>query len=149
MASNGKYTPRQILNAFYSAEREYMSSTPDTRDFTGIAATLAPEFRLEQTPALPYAGLYIGPDGMQDWARRMADHFEVVDVQNLEIFENPGSDRIVVLSNVHFKVRETGEELDFPFCQAVTVDLERGVMVEMRPFYWDVAAVNKALGHTE
>lgn len=149
MASNGKYTARQILNSFYLAEREYMSSTPDTRDFTGIAATIAPEFRLEQTPALPYGGVYIGPDGMQDWACRMANYFEVVDVQNPEVFENPGSDRIVVLSKVHFKVRETGQELNFPFCQAITVDLERGVMVEMRPFYWDVAAVNKALGHAE
>jgi hypothetical protein len=27
----------------------------------------------------------------------------------------------------------------------MTVDLENGVIDEMRPFYWDVAAVNKAL----
>jgi hypothetical protein len=146
MSSNTKSTPRQILDSFYEAERIYMSSPPNQRDFTGIAATLAPDFRMEQTSALPYAGVYIGPSGMQDWARRMADYFEVVDVRNPEIFESPGSDRIVVLSTVHFKVRGSGLEMEYPFCQAVTVDCERGVMTEMRPFYWDVAGVNAALG---
>ncbi|KAJ5348442.1 hypothetical protein MYU51_016943 [Penicillium brevicompactum] len=146
MSSNIRFTPRQILDSFYEAERIYMSSPPDQRDFTGIAATLAPDFRMEQTSALPYAGVYIGPSGMQDWARRMADYFEVVDVRNPEIFESPGSDRIVVLSTVHFKVRGSGQEMEYPFCQAVTVDCDRGVMTEMRPFYWDVAGVNAALG---
>ncbi|CRG89110.1 hypothetical protein PISL3812_06145 [Talaromyces islandicus] len=147
MASDAKYTAREVLDAFYKAEKEYMEAAPEARDFTGIAATLSSDFRMEQTSALPYAGLYVGPDGMQDWTRRMADYFDVVDVQNPEIFERPNSDRIVVLSNVHFKVRNTGQEMDFPFCQSVTVDLVRGVIVELRPFYWDVAEVNKALGH--
>ena len=142
-----KYTAREVLDAFYEAEREYMAAAPETRDFTGIAKTLAPDVRMEQTSDLPYAGVYRGPAGMQEWAQRMADYFDVVDVQNPEMFERANSDRIVVLSNVHFKVRRTGLELDFPFCQAFTVDLERGVIVEMRPFYWDVAEVNKALGH--
>lgn len=147
MTSSPKYTAREVLDAFYKAEREYMAAAPEDRDFSGIAATLAPNVRMEQTSALPYAGVYVGPHGMQDWTRRMADYFDVVDVQNPEIFERPNSDRIVVLSNVHFKVRSTGEEMDFPFCQAITVDLERGVIVELRPFYWDVAAVNKSLGY--
>ncbi|KAJ6139109.1 hypothetical protein N7471_005595 [Penicillium samsonianum] len=148
MASNQKFTPREVLEAFYKAERVYMQAAPDKRDYASIAATLAPNFRMEQTSALPYGGLYIGQDGMQDWTRRMADYFEVVDVQNPEYFERAGSDKIVILSNIHFKVRKTGQELDFPFCQSVTVDLERGVIVEMRPFYWDVAEVNKALGYS-
>lgn len=147
MASNQKFTAREVLDAFYKAESEYMQATPDKRDYAGIAATLAPNFRMEQTSALPYAGVYIGQDGFQDWTRRMADYFEVVDVQNPEIFERAGSDRIVVLSNLHLKVRKTGLEMDFPFCQAITVDLERGVIIELRPFYWDVAGVNKALGY--
>ena len=77
----------------------------------------------------------------------VANWFEVVDVRTPEIFESPGSDRVVVLSTVHFKVRKTGEELDYPFCQVVRVDLEKGVITEMHPYYWDVAGVNKALGY--
>ncbi|KAJ5493714.1 hypothetical protein N7463_009801 [Penicillium fimorum] len=112
-----------------------MSAAPEARDFSGIAATLAPNVRLEQTSALPYAGVYIGPKGMQDWSTRMGNYFDTVDVQNPEIFERPGSDRVVVLSNVHLRVRSTGQEMTFPFCQAFTVDLEKGVILELRPFY--------------
>ncbi|KAL4793118.1 hypothetical protein BDV19DRAFT_400168 [Aspergillus venezuelensis] len=143
-----KYTARAVLDAFYDAERIYMSAAPEDRDFSGMAATMAPDVRLEQTPALPYGGVYIGPKGFQDWSTQMADHFDIVDVQNPEIFERPGSDKITVLSTVHLRVRKTGEDLNLPFCQVVTVDLEKGVMLEMKPFYWDVAAVNKALGYT-
>ncbi|KAL3474411.1 hypothetical protein BJX99DRAFT_231591 [Aspergillus californicus] len=146
MATHPKYTARGVLDAFYEAERQYMSAPPDTRDFSGIAATLSPNIRLEQTSALPYAGVYIGPTGFQDWSSRMADYFDVVDVQNPEVFERAGSDRIVVLSTVHLRVRSSGQELEFPFCQVMTVDLENGVIDEMRPFYWDVAAVNAAVG---
>lgn len=141
------HTPRSILETFYAEERKYMSSKPEARDFSGIASVLSPDYVLEQTSGLPYAGTYRGPDGMQDWARRMADYFDVVDVEKPDIFEKEGSDCIVVLSNVHFRVRKTGEDLYFPFCQAVRVDLEKGVMVEMRPFYWDVYEINRALGY--
>ncbi|KAL2835445.1 hypothetical protein BJY01DRAFT_223662 [Aspergillus pseudoustus] len=144
--STPKHTARSILESFYAAERVYMSSDPSTRDFSGIAAVVSPDFRLEQTSALPYAGTYTGPQGMQDWATAMADYFSVVDVQELEIFEREGSSKVMVLSNVHFRVRATGQDLVFPFTQAITVDLEKGVMTELRPFYWDVAAVNKAIG---
>ena len=124
-----------------------MSHPPEKRDFTKIGALVSPEFRLEQTSALPYAGVFVGLEGFQDWAQRMADYFDVVDVQDPELFEREGSNRIVVLGNLHLKVRKTGEELNFPFCQAVTVDLENGQMVNMKPFYWDVAELNRAIGY--
>ncbi|RAK95532.1 nuclear transport factor 2 family protein [Aspergillus ibericus CBS 121593] len=139
------HTPRSILETFYAAERIYMSAAPNERDFSAIAATIAPTCRLEQTAALPYAGTYLGPAGMQAWGEQMANYFSVVDVQNPEIFEREGSNRIVVLSTLHLKVRETGEELEYPFCQAVRVDLQLGQITEMRPFYWDVEGVRRAV----
>ena len=76
----------------------------------------------------------------------MSSWWSKIDVQNAEFFECEGSDRVVVLSTMKAKVRSTGEELELPFAQEVRVDLEKGVMTEMRPFYWDVARVNRALG---
>lgn len=139
-------TARSVLDKFYDAERIYMAAAPEDRDFKPVADIIAPDFRLEQTSALPYAGVYLGPGGMQDWMRRMAGYFNVVDVQNPEIFERDGSDRVVVVSNLHLRVRETGEELDFPMCQVITVDLAKGLLVKFQPFYWDVQTLNKALG---
>ncbi|OKL61386.1 hypothetical protein UA08_03838 [Talaromyces atroroseus] len=148
MTSSQAHTARSVLDAFYKAEREYMSVAPEERNFASIAATLAPNVRMEQTSALPYAGVYLGPSGMQDWTRRMADYFDIVDVQNPEIFERADSDRIVVLSNIHLRVRKSGQEMDFPFCQTFTIDLQRGVIVELRPFYWDVAAISAVKKHS-
>ncbi|KAL1863262.1 hypothetical protein Plec18167_003912 [Paecilomyces lecythidis] len=144
--SSTKHTPRSILNAFYAAERVYMSAPSDRRDFSAMGALISPDCRLEQTSGLPYAGTYVGPSGMQDWSEQMANYFSVVDVKEPEIFEREGSSRIVVVSTVHFRVRKTGEDLHYPFCQVVTVDLDKGQITEMRPFYWDVYDVNRALG---
>lgn len=51
----------------------------------------------------------------------------------------------MVLSNVRFRVKATGEELKYPFCQVMKVDRQQGFITEMRPFYWDVAGLNAAL----
>jgi len=141
-----KHTPLSILQSFYDAERIYMSAPESTRDFAGMAKTISPDMKLYQTPALPYGGTYIGPDGFQDWSRKMASYFSAIDVQDPEVFEKEGSDKIVVVSNVRFVARSTGEELRHPLAQIVKVDLEKGVMTEMRVMYWDVAGVNQALG---
>lgn len=123
-----------------------MAAAPEERSFKSTAVTLASNVRMEQTSALPYAGIYIGPKGMQEWTRKMVEYFEIVDIQNPEMFEKQGSNRIVVLSQVHFKVRKTCQDMKFPFCQAMTVDLELGLIQELRPFSRGVQAVNTALG---
>lgn len=147
MASDKAHTPRSILDAFYQAERDYMSADPKERDFSTMAALLAPDVRLHQTTALPYAGTYVGIEGFQDVARQMADYLSEVDVRNVEIFqsEHKDSNRIMSLSMVHLKIRKTGQEFDFPTTQAITVDLEKGVIKEIRPFYWDVKTFNEAI----
>ncbi|KFA80307.1 hypothetical protein S40288_05911 [Stachybotrys chartarum IBT 40288] len=143
-----KHTARSILEAFYDEERKYMSAPAESRDFSPAAALFAPDFRLEQTSALPYAGTFIGPQGMQDWAQQAAELFDIIDVQSPEILEREGSNRVVSVSTVHFRVRKTGEDLHYPFCQVVSVDLEKGTITEIRPFYWDVQDLNRAIGYT-
>ena len=123
-----------------------MSAPAEKRDISPLRAIVSPEYQLVQTSALPYAGSYVGPEGLQAWAEQMSDYFDVVDVQEPEIFEREGSNRIVVLANLYLRVRTTGEDLHFPFCQAVTVDLDKGLLTEMRPFYWDVKRLNEAVG---
>jgi hypothetical protein len=142
------HTARSILDAFYDAERIYMASSPEERDFSSMAATLSKEVKLRQTSGLPYAGDYVGPEGFQKWAQDMANYFDKVDVQKPEVFEREGSNRIISLSYLYLRVRNTGEELKYPLCQVMTVDLEAGVIKSIMPFYWDVYALNKAIGHT-
>jgi ketosteroid isomerase-like protein len=49
---------------------------------------------------------------------------------------------LVVLTDVHARARATGRELDFPIVQTITV--EDGRITEVRPFYWDTAAIADA-----
>lgn len=79
----------------------------------------------------------------------MADCFDIVDVQNPEVFKREGSERNVSLGNLHLRVRETGEELDFPVCQVFSVDLEAAVITSIQSFYWDVYQLNRAIGHRQ
>ncbi|KAM0352993.1 hypothetical protein ACHAPU_001878 [Fusarium lateritium] len=148
MATTKPHTARSVLESFYEAERIYMAASPEEREFSGMAATLSKEVILKQSSGLPYAGIYNGPEGFQKWARDMADYFDKVDVQSPEIFESQGSNRIVSLSYLHLRVRKTGEELKQPLCQVIQVDLEAGVIKSIMPFYWDVYALNKTIGHT-
>ena len=65
MSTAGPSTATKILNRFYEAERIYMSTPPEEADFSGMAATLARDMKLYQSPDLPYGGLYEGHDGRQ------------------------------------------------------------------------------------
>jgi ketosteroid isomerase-like protein len=49
---------------------------------------------------------------------------------------------LVVLTQVHARVRVTGRELGFPILQTVTV--RHGRIAEVHPFYWDTAAIAQA-----
>ena len=61
MASKTLPTAAEILDRFYAAERIYMSASPEERDFSGMAATLAKDLKLSQSPDLPWGGEYEGP----------------------------------------------------------------------------------------
>jgi uncharacterized protein len=95
---------REILDMFYAAERVYMSAPPDQRDFSGLAATLSPDHKLIQTPGLPYGGIYEGHSGFFRLAEETTKRFDVVDVTEREIIENEVGGKVVVLSNVRFKL---------------------------------------------
>ena len=143
-----RITARQIMDRFYAAELVYMSSPPDEANFTDIAATLSPDLKLYQTAALPYGGVYEGHAGFLAWAKEMSKRFDMVDVAESTRKFLESDDVIVILSELRLRVRATGERLDYPFCQTVKVDLEKGVITEIRPWYWDVAGLNTALART-
>ena len=138
------------MNAFYDAELVYMALPPDKADFSIIANTLTEDVNLTQTSGLPYSGIFSGRAGFQDWAKQMNKWFSTVDVHDRGIFlpQDPASNEIIVKSKVRFVARTTGEEWIDPLLQVVTVDLEKGQISSMKPFYWDVTALNQRIGYT-
>ncbi|KAK7226780.1 hypothetical protein V2G26_014783 [Clonostachys chloroleuca] len=142
-----KHTPRQVLHKFYEAERVFTSAPAGQRNFKTIAAVLSGDFYMEQQSALPWAGEYRGPQQLKEWLERVSE-WTVIDVQNPEIFENPDSDKIVVLSRVYYACHKTGESIDFPLSQTFVIDSERGQIKEIRSYYWDIQKLNAAMGYT-
>ena len=129
-------SPREVLDAFYDAERHFMEGggTSGGASFAAMAATLDENVTLHQSPDLPFGGTYAGHDAYRAWADAMSAIFERVDAEAPAFFEN--GDTIVIACTLTTRTRGTGETMSLPMVQVVTVT--RGKIVEFRPFYWNV-----------
>lgn len=106
-----------------------------------LAPFFAADVVLHQADALPYGGTWRGHDGRQRFfvaMSRTRDVFEMVEQRFLAV----DGDLAVVATQVHARSRATGVELDFPILQ--TVRVTAGRIAEIRPYYWDTAAVAAA-----
>jgi uncharacterized protein len=127
-----------VLRAMYAAEREYLAAGgPGTANFDTLAPFFAPDVVLHQAEALPYGGVWRGRDGMEQFFVAMATTWEAFEMVEQEFLAT--SESAVVLTHVHARARATGRELDFPILQTIRVVDER--IAEVRPFYWDTAAI--------
>ena len=129
-------TAIETLKSFYEEERRYMQAGGPSAgaSFDGMASTLDPEVRLSQSPDLPWGGEYVGHAGFREWATKMSDAFDYLDVAESEFFEK--DDAVVIVCRVIAQSRRHGHRLDYPMLQYVKV--RDGRITEFRPFYWNV-----------
>lgn len=137
-------TAEDILNRFYAAERLYMASPPEKRDFTDLSETLSASVFIHQSPDMPYGGEYQGHDGFLKWSEAMATCFDRMEVSERQVLHN--GNEVVVTSTLRMRVRKSGEEVLGPLIQWIKVDRDAGTIKEIRPFYWNVRGINEALG---
>ena len=142
----GVETAQSILERFYQAERRYMSSPPEARDFSELAISLSPEMILHQSPDMPCGGEYQGHAGFMKWSEGMAACFDAMVVTNPVVLEK--DDEYVVSSTLRLRFRQSGEEIVDPLIQMVKIDRERGQIKEVRAFYWNVRGINEAIGRS-
>ena len=139
-------TPRQVLEAFYKAEKIYMQvkASGEEASFDDIAATLDPAVVLHQSPDLPFGGEYVGHAQYERWAITMSSIFDRLEVAEQQWFE--GSDVVVVVCRFKTRSRRNGSIQDLPMAQVVTV--RDGKITDFRPFYWNVPAYTQAAQET-
>ncbi len=125
------------MERFYAAERLIMQGKAN---FEEMAATLAEDVHLYQSPDLPFGGEYVGPAEYQRWVEKMSAIFNRVDVQDARFFE--AGDTVVVVCTLVTRQRSSQQEMRYPMVQVVTV--KEGRITEFRPFYWNVSAYSKA-----
>jgi ketosteroid isomerase-like protein len=131
-----KLTAVEVLERFYKEERLYMQAGGPSAgaSFDGMASTLDPEVRLYQSPDLPWGGDYVGHAGFREWAARMSDAFDYLDVLDTEFLEK--EDKVVTFCRLITRSRRHGNQLDRPMIHVVKV--RNGRITEFRPFYWNV-----------
>lgn len=135
-----------VLKGMYAAEAEYLAAGgPGTANFGIIAPYFAANVVLYQADALPYGGVWRGHDGMERFLLAMSRAWEVFDMVEQEFLAT--GETAVVLTQVHARARATGKELDFPILQTLAV--KEGRIAEVRPFYWDTAAIAGCTASTE
>jgi ketosteroid isomerase-like protein len=97
---------------------------------------------LHQADALPYGGLWRGHEGMERFFVAMSATWESFELLEQDFFAD--GDTVVVRTQVRARARVTGRQLEFPILQTITVQVGR--ITEVRPFYWDTAAIAAACG---
>jgi ketosteroid isomerase-like protein len=127
-----------VLKAMYAAEAEYLAAGgPGEASFDTLAPFFAPDVELHQAGTLPYGGTWRGHDGMERFFLAMSQAWEAFDMVDQQFLAT--SRTAVVLTHVRARARATGQELRFPILQ--TIRVQDGRIAEVRPFYWDTAAI--------
>ncbi|GAA3668141.1 nuclear transport factor 2 family protein [Lentzea roselyniae] len=130
-----------VLEGMYAAEAEYLAAGgPGSASFTPLAPFFAPDVVLYQADSLPYGGVWHGHEGLEQFFRAMSRTWDTFDMEDQKVLATTSP--LVVLTQVRARARTTGRELHFPILQAITV--EDGHITEVRPFYFDTAAIADA-----
>ncbi|MBF6204463.1 nuclear transport factor 2 family protein [Streptomyces gardneri] len=130
-----------VLTGMYAAEAEFLAAGgPGSASFALLAPFFHPSVVLHQAENLPYGGTWRGHDGMERFFRAMSETWETFDLRDQRFLATGKT--AVVHTEVHARARATGGELTFAILQTLT--LVDGRIAEVRPFYWDTAAVAAA-----
>ncbi|MER5706639.1 nuclear transport factor 2 family protein [Streptomyces sp. NPDC002122] len=125
----------------YAAEAAYLAAGgPGQASFAPLAPYFAPDVVLHQAAALPYGGTWRGHAGLERFFLAMSRVWESFDMTEQEFLATGAT--AVVHTRVRARARATGRELTFPILQTITV--RDGRIAEVRPFYWDTAAIADA-----
>ncbi|MFC8132368.1 nuclear transport factor 2 family protein [Streptomyces sp. NPDC057302] len=134
--------PLTVLTGMYEAESRYLAAGgPGRASFDLLAPYFAPDVVLHQAQALPYGGTWRGHDGMARFFLAMSETWESFEIGEQEFLATTAG-TAVVHTQVRARARATGRELAFPILQTITV--RGGRITEVRPFYWDTAAIAAA-----
>lgn len=127
-----------VLTSMYEAESRYLAAGgPGRATFDLLAPYFAPDVVMHQAEALPYGGTWRGHDGMTRFFLAMADAWESFEIGEQDFLVT--GETAIVHTQVRARARATGRELAFPVLQRIAV--RGGRIAEVRPFYWDTAAI--------
>ena len=142
---SGITTHKSVLEGIYPAEQRYLAAGgPGAASFDTLAPFFATDVVLYQAENLPYGGIWRGHAGMERFFTTMAAVWERFDIGE-QIYLSETSP-LVVSTRVRARARAGGGEIEFPILQTIVVADHR--ITEVRPFYWDTAAIRGVCGYS-
>ena len=131
-------TALTVLDQFFAAEAAYIEAGgPGRASFDEMATCLDPDVVMHQAPALPYGGSWHGHSGIEDFMMAMSRAWTSLEFADQQFVVEGES--VVVINRGRLRARATGRTLETSVMQLITV--KDGRISEIRPFYWDTAAV--------
>jgi len=128
MSSDNVELVRQLCTAFLQGDMAAM--------FVGFA----PDVVLYEAEGLPYAGVYQGIAGVQELLVKFSAFWDEAHITP-ERFLGEG-DHVLIQLHFEGRVRSTGKQLSMGVIEHWL--LRDGKVVELRPYYWDTAAIQAA-----
>ncbi|MGA0099433.1 MAG: alpha/beta hydrolase fold domain-containing protein [Steroidobacteraceae bacterium] len=123
------------------AQRLYAAAM--TADWATVEALVAPACRIEESSGLPFAGVYVGPQGLQDLFIKLGGMVTILDVRLQPMIAKGDT----VMVSIDLVLDDGGQPAHIPVVEVLR--FENGQVVELTPYYFDtnkVTAIAAARG---
>lgn len=128
------------MERFYTAEGGFFTGA---HDFGPVADLLHRDVVVFEPDSLPYGGEWRGHDGFERLLSAMQETWSSISAQDAHYVVD-GETVIVLVTMV---AEAAGTKRIARNAISELVRFRDGLISEVRPFYWDTAAVNRALDH--
>jgi|SRR5687767_1442124 ketosteroid isomerase-like protein len=129
-----------LLTRMFDVELRFLQS--DKPDLRMLATAFHPDVVVHEPKSLPYAGDWIGFEGIGALFRRMREVWSDLRVEQLEATRD--GDVVFMTCTIHLTSRTTGVSVIQPFAEVLRFKDE--LLVEGTPFYYDTAEIVSAIG---
>jgi hypothetical protein len=129
-----------LLTRMFDVELRFLQS--DKPDLRMLATAFHTDVVVHEPKSLPYAGDWIGFEGIGALFRKMREMWSDLKVEQLEATRE--RDVVFMTCTIHLTSRTTGVSVIQPFAEVLRFKDE--LLVEGTPFYYDTAEIVSAIG---
>ena len=137
-AASLRNEPIEVVDAFEQAIQDRWRTGAGIEE---VLRHLSPDVEVIEAPSMPYPGTFRGHEGFLELSERFAETWRFLPGKTFEYLTDDKG-RVMVLTLGRAVARATEQELEWRLAELFTV--RDGLIVEIRPYYWDTAAIAEA-----
>lgn len=109
-----------------------------------MKALCHPDLIVEDPASLPFGGAYRGYDGLLEVAGKLFAAIENCRIEPQAALGEPGGDEFVLRQRLTGRAVRSGKPVEMEILEHY--QFKDGLLIGIRPFYWDTAALLEVLG---